>query len=538
MSVSMKTKLSIVIFFIISNVYSQGSTNGSVKTYYTTLYDKGVKFYEGNVLEQDEELRSGNSTVKVKNIYKHGQGTSFLNNSTNAYRKGNFYYDNLNGHGEMHVGAIHYVGNWKDNKKNGIGKEWSDGSDGRAKFVYEGGFVNDRYNGKGKFVTDNFTFEGGYSNHNFSGQGKITYSDGGTYSGMFSNGLRNGYGEFYYANGDVYRGNWLNNNRHGEAEYFFSNTKKTERLVFENNIQKSAMVAEDKQVNSQSSGTATNQTTSLLDKKPGQSGSTPNANVNPVQLESVVIGTQTWSKKSLNVSHFRNGDQISEAKSWDEWEMAYKNKQPVWSCYKFIASNCEKYGKIYNWYAIADSRGLAPIGWHIPTKLEWEVLIKYAGGDDLENQENTAKKLKSTSGWNNVSFGGTSIEKCPNCEHWNSEYRRKVPCHVCQDNRQVKVVTPVVNYSGNGTNAIGFSALQGGGNVGWGLDFMVQFWAFPKAPEHYFDGKKNNGYNAWSMSISNGRGSKRPRGKNDEVHYVHMIERDLDDSAYVRVIKD
>ncbi len=317
-------KLNLLIFFIliISNAYSQGSTNGSVKTYYTTLYDKGVKFYEGNVLEQDEEVRSGNSTVKVKKIYKHGQGTSFLNNSTNAYKKGNFYYDNLNGHGEMHVGAIHYVGNWKDNKKNGIGKEWSDGSDGRAKFVYEGGFVNDRYNGKGKFVTDNFTYEGGYSNHNFSGQGKITYSDGGTYSGMFSNGLRSGYGEFYYANGDVYRGNWLNNNRHGEAEYFFSNTKKTERLVFENNIQKSAMVAENKQANSQSSGTATNQTTSFLDKEPIQSSSNSNTFVSKQEMCIPCAGS---GKKKEWIDPYSCQNCVN-------WNESYRSKVPCHVC--------------------------------------------------------------------------------------------------------------------------------------------------------------------------------------------------------------
>ena len=42
--------------------------------------------------------------------------------------------------------------------------------------------------------------------------------------------------------------------------------------------------------------------------------------------------------------------------------------------------NGEIYGKLYNWYAVNDPIGLAPIGWHIPTDLEWATLSTKLGG--------------------------------------------------------------------------------------------------------------------------------------------------------------
>jgi len=68
--------------------------------------------------------------------------------------------------------------------------------------------------------------------------------------------------------------------------------------------------------------------------------------------------------KNLNVSTFRNGDAISEAKTDEEWRTAGENKKPVWYYYDNEYSNGEKYGKLYNWYAVIDPRGLAPVCWH------------------------------------------------------------------------------------------------------------------------------------------------------------------------------
>jgi len=106
----------------------------------------------------------------------------------------------------------------------------------------------------------------------------------------------------------------------------------------------------------------------------------------------VTIGTQVWSTKNLNVSTFRNGDPIPEAKTIEEWERAGENKQPAWCYYNNDPANGAKYGKLYNWYAVNDSRGLAPVGYHIPSDAEWTKLVDY-----LESDAGT--KMKSTQGW-------------------------------------------------------------------------------------------------------------------------------------------
>jgi uncharacterized protein (TIGR02145 family) len=110
--------------------------------------------------------------------------------------------------------------------------------------------------------------------------------------------------------------------------------------------------------------------------------------------KTVSIGSQIWMTENLNVDRFRNGDLIPEAKTVDEWEIAGKNKQPAWCYYDNDPMNGEKYGKLYNWYAVNDSRGLAPIGWNIPSNEDWNILSKSLGGD-----AKSGTKLKSNNKW-------------------------------------------------------------------------------------------------------------------------------------------
>jgi uncharacterized protein (TIGR02145 family) len=167
--------------------------------------------------------------------------------------------------------------------------------------------------------------------------------------------------------------------------------------------------------------------------------------------KSVKIGTQTWMTENLNVERFRNGDLIPQAKTDEEWKAAGENKQPAWCYYNNDPANGAKYGKLYNWFAVNDSRGLAPTGYHIPTDEEWSTLTNYLG-------EDPGIKMKSKSGWNSYTTGGSKA--CPNCKNWNAEYRKKVACHTCKDTRSVPA--PTVTHSGNGTNSSGFSGLPGG----------------------------------------------------------------------------
>lgn len=109
---------------------------------------------------------------------------------------------------------------------------------------------------------------------------------------------------------------------------------------------------------------------------------------------SVKIGDQIWMVKNLNVDKFRNGDPIPEAKTDDEWIKAGEDNQPAWCYYKNDSTNGADLGKLYNWYAVNDKRGLSPAGWHIPSDTEWKTLIDYLGGEEIAGRE-----MKSRKGW-------------------------------------------------------------------------------------------------------------------------------------------
>lgn len=124
-----------------------------------------------------------------------------------------------------------------------------------------------------------------------------------------------------------------------------------------------------------------------------QATSTVEEKENNTDLEEIKIGIQTWAAKNLDVSTFRNGDAIPEAKTNEEWAKAGENGKPAWCYYDNDPENGKKYGKLYNWYAVNDPRGLAPNGWHVPTDAEWTILTDYLG-------EDAGIKMKSTKGWN------------------------------------------------------------------------------------------------------------------------------------------
>ena len=148
-------------------------------------------------------------------------------------------------------------------------------------------------------------------------------------------------------------------------------------------------------------------------------------------IPTVKIGNQVWMVKNLDVVTFRNGDTIPEAQTFEEWRKASEEGKPAWCYQANLPEYGQKYGKLYNWYAVNDPRGLAPKGFHVPTQAEWDSLVSYLGGEEI-----AGKKLKSTEGW---------------------------------------------REEGNGTNETGFSGLPGGCRFGSG-DFHgvggdAYFWS-------------------------------------------------------------
>ena len=120
--------------------------------------------------------------------------------------------------------------------------------------------------------------------------------------------------------------------------------------------------------------------------------------------QEVKIGKQVWAAKNLDVTTFKNGDAIPEAKTDNDWAAAGTAAKPAWCYYNNDAANGSKYGKLYNWYAVTDPRGLAPKGWHIPTDVEWTALTDFLGGEAGGGK----LKEKGTANWNSPNNGATN----------------------------------------------------------------------------------------------------------------------------------
>lgn len=130
--------------------------------------------------------------------------------------------------------------------------------------------------------------------------------------------------------------------------------------------------------------------------------------INENCIPSVTICDQTWMLKNLDVSFYRNGDlipQVTDPTAWDGLTTG------AWCYYNNDPANGIVYGKMYNWYAVNDPRGLAPTGWHVPTIAEWTVLSNCLGGELV-----AGGKMKSIG----TIEDGTGLWHSPNLNATNS----------------------------------------------------------------------------------------------------------------------
>ena len=119
---------------------------------------------------------------------------------------------------------------------------------------------------------------------------------------------------------------------------------------------------------------------------------------NPIvvpNVQTVKIGTQTWMLKNLDVDHYRNGDVIPQVTDPTAWAALTTG---AWCYYNNDTANGTVYGKLYNWYAVNDPRGLAPTGYHVPSDAEWTTLTTFLGGESVAGD-----KMKATTLWTNSS---------------------------------------------------------------------------------------------------------------------------------------
>ena len=90
----------------------------------------------------------------------------------------------------------------------------------------------------------------------------------------------------------------------------------------------------------------------------------------------VTIGAQTWMAENLKTKHYNNGDAMGTTSTATLDISDESNPKYQWA-YNGNESNVSTYGRLYTWYAITDSRGVCPAGYHIPTDAEWAVLTAY-----------------------------------------------------------------------------------------------------------------------------------------------------------------
>ena len=114
------------------------------------------------------------------------------------------------------------------------------------------------------------------------------------------------------------------------------------------------------------------------------------------------IGDQIWMAENLKVTHYQNGEPIPNVIDSED-----KLTTGVYCNYDLDPDNAVTYGRLYNWFAVNDSRNIAPKGWHVPNDGEWQTLIDYLGGSHV-----AGIKLKSANGWNSNGNGPDDYGFC------------------------------------------------------------------------------------------------------------------------------
>jgi uncharacterized protein (TIGR02145 family) len=131
--------------------------------------------------------------------------------------------------------------------------------------------------------------------------------------------------------------------------------------------------------------------------------------------QTLTFGSQEWMKENLKTSKYRNGNQIPTNLNDTDWQ---NTNSGAFALYNNDPTNNNTYGKLYNWYAVADPRGLCPAGWHVPTDHDWQLLTIFLDPKADTNQccsNNAGGKMKSigtnqasTGLWQEPNFGATN----------------------------------------------------------------------------------------------------------------------------------
>jgi uncharacterized protein (TIGR02145 family) len=134
----------------------------------------------------------------------------------------------------------------------------------------------------------------------------------------------------------------------------------------------------------------------------------------------VAVGEQCWFAENLRSEHYANGDSIPGELSSDDWENADDTNLGAQTIYNNDATNLADYGRLYNWCAVDDARGLCPSDWHVPWDGEYTTLTEYLGGISVAGDAMKSSPLDSPSwdGSNTSGFSGLASGALNDSGNW------------------------------------------------------------------------------------------------------------------------
>lgn len=124
--------------------------------------------------------------------------------------------------------------------------------------------------------------------------------------------------------------------------------------------------------------------------------------------KTLMMGEQDWMVENLKTTRYDNGDPIPNVMDNDQWSTLTTG---AWSYYGNDEANDDMYGKLYNWYAVDDSRNLCPAGWHVPGDEEWTGLTDYLGGESAAGGKmKTTGTIEAGTGlWHHPNAGASNL---------------------------------------------------------------------------------------------------------------------------------
>ncbi|TVQ10584.1 MAG: hypothetical protein EA361_13795 [Bacteroidetes bacterium] len=146
---------------------------------------------------------------------------------------------------------------------------------------------------------------------------------------------------------------------------------------------------------------------------------TPVTDIDGNVYSTVLIGNQEWMAENLRTGRYVNGENITASVEGENWMNATEG---AWILYNYVESNDLLYGKLYNWYAVQDSRGICPAGWRVPTDTDWQELTLFLDPETWGNNNNAGTLLKSRRQVDSPLGGGFSTTVHPRWDAHDQRY--------------------------------------------------------------------------------------------------------------------